>query len=84
MEYMAKWLRWENRRLQYLYEKTFPDKTMSVLDIGCGAGQLSIALAKEVREVVGTDVSGNMIETARCGSGCSICTSWDFQPEKAA
>lgn len=46
--------------LRYLYEKLSLNKTMSVLDIGCGAGQLSLALAGEVREAVGMDVSGNM------------------------
>ena len=50
--------------LRYLYEKVPLDKTMSVLDIGCGAGQLSLALAGEVREAVGTDVSGKMAEAA--------------------
>lgn len=50
--------------LRYLYEKVPLDKTMSVLDIGCGAGQLSLALAGKVREAVGTDVSGKMAEAA--------------------
>ena len=51
--------------LRCLYERVTLDETMSVLDIGCGAGQLSLALAGEVREAVGTDVSGKMIEAAR-------------------
>lgn len=55
----------DNAFLQYLYEKVPLDKTMSVLDIGCGAGQLLLSVAGEVCEAVGTDVSGNMIAAAR-------------------
>ncbi len=37
---------------------------MSVLDIGCGAGGYSLALAPYVKHVVGCDLSPNMIEAA--------------------
>lgn len=54
-----------NEFLRYLYEKARPDRSMSALDIGCGGGKYSLALAKDVREVAGTDVSGRMLEAAR-------------------
>lgn len=38
---------------------------MTVLDIGCGAGLYSIAIAPLVRKVVGCDISPKMIEAAR-------------------
>lgn len=37
----------------------------TVLDIGCGAGQYSIALSKFAKKVVGLDFSGKMIEAAK-------------------
>ncbi|WP_375457575.1 class I SAM-dependent methyltransferase [uncultured Enterovirga sp.] len=36
-----------------------------LLDIGCGIGRLALALAPEMAEVVGLDVSGEMIAEAR-------------------
>lgn len=55
----------DNPFLKFLWEKAKPQNHMSILDIGCGAGQYSIALANEVKEIVGTDVSSGMIEAAR-------------------
>jgi SAM-dependent methyltransferase len=40
-------------------------KSMRVLEIGCGAGRLTRALAKVFGEVHGVDVSGEMVERAR-------------------
>ena len=40
-----------------------PDRT--VLDIGCGIGRFGEALAGEVRQLVGIDISGEMIKAAR-------------------
>lgn len=37
----------------------------TVLDIGCGAGQYSVALSKMASRVVGIDFSGNMIDAAK-------------------
>ncbi|MGI6010322.1 MAG: class I SAM-dependent methyltransferase [Ruminococcus sp.] len=51
--------------LRYLYEKIPVNRKMSVLDIGCGAGQITLSLARDVAEAVGADVSGKMIEAAR-------------------
>lgn len=53
-----------NPFLQYLFEKVRPDKEMSALDIGCGAGRFTIALADHVKEAVGIDVSPKMIDIA--------------------
>lgn len=41
-----------------------------VLDIGCGIGRLTVAIAPKVREVYGTDISARMIAAAerRCAS----------------
>lgn len=40
-------------------------KQMRVLEIGCGAGRVTRALAKVFGEVYGVDISGEMVERAR-------------------
>lgn len=40
-------------------------KDRTVLDLGCGIGRVCAALAGEVRAVVGTDISGKMLQIAR-------------------
>ena len=40
-------------------------KQMKVLEIGCGAGRVTRALARLVGEVYGVDISGEMIERAK-------------------
>lgn len=55
----------ENLFLQYLLEKAKPDKSMNALDIGCGAGLYTIALAEYVEKAFGVDVSPDMIRGAR-------------------
>lgn len=42
-----------------------PNKGMKVLDIGCGTGNFSIKLAKMGCEVIGIDVSNEMLERAK-------------------
>jgi ubiquinone/menaquinone biosynthesis C-methylase UbiE len=40
-------------------------RSQSVLDLGCGIGRFEEAMAGEVSSIVGIDISGEMIETAR-------------------
>ena len=49
------------------FDKLLPDATgLRVLDLGCGAGQLSLHLAEAgAAEVIGIDVSDRMLEIAR-------------------
>ena len=49
-------------------------KDRTVLDLGCGIGRVCAALASEVRAVVGTDVSGKMLQTAqrRCAGFSNV------------
>lgn len=41
------------------------DKTVSILDIGCGTGRHSIELARRGYKVVGIDLSGSQLERAK-------------------
>ena len=41
------------------------DEHTRILDIGCGAGRFSLALAKSGAQVTGTDVSSEMIMAAK-------------------
>ena len=41
------------------------DKSMSVLDMGCGGGTMAIPLSGVVKEITAVDFSGNMIEIVR-------------------
>ncbi len=45
--------------------KVLPDHTESVLDVGCGTGQLALYLADFVGHVTGLDISHAMIERAK-------------------
>ena len=45
-----------------------PKTCHRVLEIGCGKGKLSIELAKKVKEVVGIDLSSEMLKIARSRS----------------
>ena len=44
-----------------------PPDAIDVLDVGCGLGRLTSALARGNREVLGIDLSPAMIERARSG-----------------
>lgn len=57
-----------------------------VLDVGCGIGRLSLALAGRVRSIVGVDISEGMVAEARrrCGSlvgmAFEVTSGSDLQP----
>jgi len=51
--------------LKFLKEKGALEKNSSVLDIGCGPGKYTLAFAKEVKTVTGTDISPKMIAFAK-------------------
>lgn len=48
-----------------LIDGTYKGRRQYALDVGCGAGQYSIALAARFRHVYGTDISEAMIDCAR-------------------
>lgn len=57
---------WETDPFLKLMADSFSlDHTMRTLDIGCGSGVYSLALAPLVQEVVGVDISPRMIEAAQ-------------------
>ncbi|MDO5016450.1 MAG: class I SAM-dependent methyltransferase [Eubacteriales bacterium] len=55
----------EDSFLLLLQDKVNLTEDMTVLDVGCGAGAYSIALAHKVGKVVGVDYSPKMIEAAK-------------------
>ncbi|MBE3556087.1 MAG: class I SAM-dependent methyltransferase [Firmicutes bacterium] len=55
-----------------------------VLDLGTGAGHTALAFAGEVREVIGIDVTPEMIQTARALAQERGVTNVDFQVADAA
>lgn len=56
---------WETDRLLKLLNKWIPfTKDMTALDVGCGTGVYSIALAEKIKHAVGIDLSPKMIEFA--------------------
>lgn len=55
-----------------------PARSLTVLDIGCGAGLYSIALAPFVGRVVGCDLSPMMIDAARARAAEAGCKNAEF------
>jgi len=55
----------EDRRLLSAYYLANPQKGQSILDIGCGRGELAYALAKEGARVTGIDYSNSAISIAK-------------------
>lgn len=54
-----------NEFLSLLDQKELLTPNQEVLDIGCGTGRFSIAIANRVKSVTGVDVSENMIEIGK-------------------
>lgn len=52
----------DNEFLKLLEREHMLDKSYDVLDIGCGVGIYSIAIAKKVHSVTGLDISTNMLQ----------------------
>lgn len=55
----------ENPFLKQVYEEIEINENTRILDIGCGAGRFSLAFAKAGAQVIGTDVSSEMIVAAK-------------------
>ena len=51
--------------LEKIHGAVKPTKMMSILDLGCGPGIVTAALAPDVREVVAYDLTSEMLEKAR-------------------
>ncbi|MHA2501023.1 MAG: class I SAM-dependent methyltransferase, partial [Candidatus Hodarchaeales archaeon] len=61
--YYAKYrLSYPSELFEHLKSSFGLDASKRVLDLGCGTGQLSIALSKSVKEVIAIDTSAEMIE----------------------
>lgn len=64
--------------LKILSESGMLDSQTRVFDLGCGPGIYSVAIARHVKEVVGVDISEEMLSYARqraldeCRSNCSF------------
>lgn len=54
-----------NQFLKYMETKGMLKQSYDVLDIGCGAGAYSIAIANRVKTVTGIDISPKMIEQGK-------------------
>jgi SAM-dependent methyltransferase len=68
---------------KFLTDRVSLTKEMTSLDIGCGAGVYSIALAPYVKEVYGVDFSPNMItmanrlaEEEKSANATFLCENW--------
>src|ERR1700757_148522 len=96
--------RWLNRQqahdallapvAQVLLDRAAPSTGEMVLDIGCGCGATSIALARRVAptgHVLGVDVSAPLLEQARQRAPCGLplrfiladATVYPFEPGRA-
>ena len=53
------------KAIEYLAQRFELDKSARVLDLGCGAGQITVPLAAHVGEVVGMDPNETMLDHAR-------------------
>lgn len=55
----------EKEAWKRIFQKILPEKGLSILDVGCGTGELSIVLAEMGHKVTGIDLSQKMLEIAR-------------------
>jgi ubiquinone/menaquinone biosynthesis C-methylase UbiE len=62
---------------RWLRETGLLGSEKTILDIGCGIGRLEPMLAAEVRRIVGTDVSAEMIRIAQ--GRCAKCRNVEFR-----
>ncbi|AQX53680.1 class I SAM-dependent methyltransferase [Priestia flexa] len=51
--------------IQFVSRKVKPGEKLSILDVGCGTGEMSIRLAKQGYEVTGIDLSDDMLVIAQ-------------------
>jgi ubiquinone/menaquinone biosynthesis C-methylase UbiE len=51
--------------VDFIEQEINSDKSIQILDIGCGTGRHSIELAKRGYKVTGVDLSDNQLESAR-------------------
>ncbi len=58
--------------------KIFPEKTATVLDLGCGQGRLSIPLSSFSKKVIGVDFTPQAIEKANYYSSKHDCCNTTF------
>ena len=66
--------------LAALLEATRPQTDDRVLDVGCGAGGLAVALASLCREVIGVDLTPAMLDQARAAQAAKGVTNvrWEI------
>jgi SAM-dependent methyltransferase len=59
--------------LEVAYGLGYPERYEQALDFGCGVGRLTNALARRFGEVIGIDISQEMITLARRLGSCENC-----------
>ncbi len=78
--YYAKYrLSYPSELFEHLKSSFGLDASKRVLDLGCGTGQLSIALSKSVKEVIAIDTSAEMIEEGQKQAQLAAITNITWQ-----
>lgn len=65
------------------FQEIFPKKSLKILDVGCGTGELSLLFAEMGHKVTGIDISRQMLKAAKTkaeASGADI-TFWEGDAE---